>query len=68
MPPVNRRGGGRKRNLKDVKDEEDDEEDDGDDNEGDCEKTVPENVNPERLKAFNVCAMPCLFVTICIQP
>ena len=50
---MNRRGGARKRSAKDMKDEEDEEEDD--DGEGDNEKTVPENVNPERLKAFNVC-------------
>ncbi|XP_028402544.1 nucleolar protein 4-like isoform X2 [Dendronephthya gigantea] len=49
-----RMGGGRKRGLKDTKDEEDEEEDDGDDGEGELEKIVPENVNPERLKAFNV--------------
>lgn len=49
-----RMGSGRKRGLKDTKDEEDEEDDDGDDGEGELEKIVPENVNPERLKAFNV--------------
>ena len=49
---INRRG--RKRAVKDVKDDEEDEEEDGEDGEADCEKTVPEDVNPERLKAFNV--------------
>ncbi|CAB3976993.1 Nucleolar 4-like [Paramuricea clavata] len=56
MLGMNRRGGGggRKRGIKEMKDEEDDEEDEGEDGEGDCEKIVPEDVNPERLKAFNV--------------
>ena len=53
---MNRRAGsGRKRGLNSVKDDEDDEEEDADDGEGDLEKPVPENVNPERQKAFNVC-------------
>lgn len=56
MMGMNRRAGsGRKRGLKDLKDDEEDEEEDGDDGEGDLEKSVPENVNPERQKAFNVC-------------
>ena len=57
MMGMNRRVGGRKRGLKDMKDDEDDEEEDGDDGEGDLEKSVPENVNPERQKAFNVCSL-----------
>jgi hypothetical protein len=54
MLSISRRGGGRKRSTKDMKEEEDEEEDE--DGEADNEKTVPDNVNPERLKAFNVCA------------
>jgi hypothetical protein len=60
MLGMNRRGGGgRKRGIKEMKEEEDDEEDEGEDGEGDCEKTMPGDVNPERLKAFNVCTTPC---------
>lgn len=53
--PINRRGPARKRIIREIKDDEDDDEDcDPDDPDADCEKAVPENVNPERLKAFNV--------------
>ena len=52
--PINRRGPSRKRIIRDFKQDEEDEEEDCELDEPDCEKVVPENVNPERLKAFNV--------------
>ena len=53
--PINRRGPARKMIVREFKDDEDDDEDcDPDDPDGDLDKAVPENVNPERLKAFNV--------------
>ncbi|XP_046858742.1 uncharacterized protein LOC124452203 [Xenia sp. Carnegie-2017] len=43
-----------RRQGKDNKDDEEEDDDEGDEGEGEPEKPVPENVNPERLKAFNV--------------
>ena len=39
--------------------DEDDDDGEGEDGEGDGEKADPANVNPERLKAFNVRELKC---------